>query len=238
MGSCWACWTWTVPARRASMKPTGRGWKNLRLSCWRRRLKTPGGSQLLPRQPFVGFQILRARLGDHFARQRGAGRILVPVEGLEVIADELLVEAGLALAGFIFAGGPEARGIGRQHLVDQDELALEETKFKLRVRYDDAALAGVIAAGLVDLQAQVARLRGDGVTDDLLRALERDVLVVAFLGLGGRREDRFGQLGGFRQSGGQLDAADRLRLLVFLPARAAEITAHDAFDGERLGLLH
>ena len=52
------------------------------------------------------------------------------------------------------------------------------------------------------------------------------------------REDRLGQLAGFLQAGRQLDAADGLRFLVFLPARAGEVAAHDAFDGQRFRLFH
>ncbi len=44
-----------------------------------------------------------------------------------------------------------------------------------------------------------------------------------------------GKLVGLFQSRRQLDAADRARRFVFLPARAGEIAACDALDGEHLG---
>ena len=54
----------------------------------------------------------------------GAGRLLVPVERLEVVAHELLVEGGRADALAVGVGGPEARGVRRQHLVDQHQLTV------------------------------------------------------------------------------------------------------------------
>ena len=45
---------------------------------------------------------------------------LVPVERLELVAHELLVEARLALAGLVVVRRPEARRVGREHLVDED----------------------------------------------------------------------------------------------------------------------
>ncbi len=54
--------------------------------------------------------------------------------------------------------------------------------------------------------------------------------MVAHCRLGGRRVNRRGQLGGVLQPGGQLDAAHRLVVLVFLPAAARQIAAHHRFD--------
>jgi len=56
-------------------------------------------------------------------------------------------------------------------------------------------------------------------------------------GLGGGGEDRLGQFGRLRQAGRQPEAADRLPRAVFFPARAGEVAAHDAFDGERAGFF-
>ena len=53
-----------------------------------------------------------------------AGAGLVELDVFEVVADELLVETFLIAAGLVLVGGPEARGIGREHLVDQDYLAV------------------------------------------------------------------------------------------------------------------
>ncbi len=61
-----------------------------------------------------------------------------------------------------------------------------------------------------------------------------DVLVVARLGLGRRREDRLRQLVGLGEPGGQRVPADLAGGAVVLPARSGEIAANDAFDREHL----
>ena len=60
------------------------------------------------------------------------------------------------------------------------------------------------------------------------------LVMLAGLGLGGRREDGLGQLAGVFQAGGQRHAADRLRRLVFLPAAAGQVAAHNGLDRNRL----
>ena len=174
--------------------------------------------QFLPGQPFVGFQIFCAGFGNDIGREHGAGRGFVPSERFEVVADELFVEARLAAARLILVGGPETRGIRRHYFVNQNQFAVAQTKFELGVGDDDATLASVITSGLVNLQAQIPRLGRQFGANDFLRLLERNVFVMSGLGFGGRREDGFGQFGGFGQASRELDAADHLRLLIFLPA--------------------
>ena len=53
-------------------------------------------------------------------------------------------------------------------------------------------------------------------------------------GLGGGREDGRGQLGSVGQTRGQRHTTHRLAGLVFLPAAASQVTAHDRLDGNRL----
>src|SRR5262245_226564 len=72
----------------------------------------------LSRQPLVSFQVLCLRFCDDLARQHWPGRFLVPIERLEIIADKLLVETRLAFARFVFIGGPKARRIGSQQLIN------------------------------------------------------------------------------------------------------------------------
>src|SRR5688572_2329910 len=61
-----------------------------------------GGRVQLPAgQPAEGVEILRARVFDDVRWQRGDGRLLVPVDRLEVVAHVLLVEAWLRAAGRI-----------------------------------------------------------------------------------------------------------------------------------------
>ena len=66
---------------------------------------------------------------------------------------------------------------------------------------------------------------------------DRDVFIVAGFGLRRGREDRLGQFAGFLQPGRERDAADGLGLLIFLPARAGEVAAHDALDRQHPQLL-
>ena len=161
----------------------------------------------------------------------------IPV-GFEPIADELFVVARLNLALLVAGGGPETAGVGREALVDQRNLTIDDTKLELGVGDDDATGRGVLGSGLVDLEGQVANLRGDVLTHDLAATLERNVLVVvADLGLRGRREQRLGELGGLGQTLGQLNAADGAVLVIGLLARTGQITADDALDRNRLGLL-
>ena len=74
--------------------------------------------------------------------------------------------------------------------------------------------------------------------DDLAGARFADVLVVAGLGLGRRREDRLRQPVRLAQASRQRNAANCAGFAVILPARAGEISARDAFDRQRLGLPH
>jgi hypothetical protein len=50
-------------------------------------------------------------------------------------------------------GGPEARGVGREHFINQDQFTVEQAELKLRIRDDDAAFAGVGAGSGVNLEA-------------------------------------------------------------------------------------
>ena len=68
----------------------------------------------------------------------------------------LFVETGLAAAGRVLVGGPEPRGIGRQNLVNQNQLTVEQAKLELGVRDDDAALPGVGAGFSVNPQTRRA----------------------------------------------------------------------------------
>ena len=142
-------------------------------------------SELLPRQPLVGFEVFGGGLGDDVGGEHGAGWGFVPVEGFEVVADELLVEAGLATAGGVLVGGPEARGVGGEDFVYEDQPSVAHAELELGVGDDDAALAGVVAAGAVEGEAEVAGLRGEVGADDAGGFGEGDVFVVPGLGLGG-----------------------------------------------------
>ncbi len=145
------------------------------------------------------------------------------------------------MPGCVAVGRPEARGVGRQHLVGEDDLgAGVAAELELGVGEDDPALGRVLGAARVDLDRDPPQLLHQRpVADDLGGAVEVDVLVVvADLGLGRRGEDRLRQLVGLEQVGRQLDPADRAAVLVFLPARAGEVAAHDALDRVHLQPPH
>src|SRR3990170_13900 len=156
--------------------------------------------------------VLLAGLRRHLGRKLRRRRRAVPAGFGQVIADVLLVEAGLHLPGPVLIGGPEAARVRRQALVDQDHLVVQPAELELRVGDDDAALAGVVPPEAVYGQGA----QGDGVgglfADKLRGLLERDVLVVALIGLRGRGEYRLEQLLRFLQPLRELDAAEAARL--------------------------
>jgi len=78
----------------------------------------------------------------------------------------------------------------------------------------------------------------DSFTDQRGALGEGNVFVVAGLRLGGRCENRLGQLVAFAQAGRKRDAADGSLRLVFLPAGAGQIAARYAFDVDHFGALH
>ena len=161
----------------------------------------------------------------------------VPV-GLKPIADVLLVVAGLNLAGLVAICGPEAAGVRGEALIDQGKLALDEAKLELGVSDDDATGRSIVCSSIVNLKSRAAKLLGNVVADELLAAIERDVLVVITeLGLGGGRKDGLRNLRGLVQTLGQVDAADGAVLVVGLLARASQVAANDGLDGNGVGLL-
>src|SRR3989304_10476211 len=97
--------------------------------------------------------VLPAGLRRSLGGQLGPRRRPVPADLGQVIADVLLVEAGLHLPGPVLVGGPEAARVRRQALVDEDNLGqtparlgvVQPAELDLRVGDDDAALAGVVA---------------------------------------------------------------------------------------------
>ena len=84
-----------------------------------------------------------------------------------------------------------------------------EAEFELGVGDDDALGRGIIGCGLVQLDTDAANLVGQLGADALLHLGEADVLVVfAQLGLGRRRENRLGQLGGLLPIPGGIGGID------------------------------
>jgi len=52
----------------------------------------------LPGQPGQRFDVFFSGFADDFVGENGSGRSFVPIEGLEVVADELFIEARLRFA--------------------------------------------------------------------------------------------------------------------------------------------
>ena len=79
---------------------------------------------------------------------------------------------------------------------------------------------------------------GEIVAQQRGHVLETDILVVAGLRFGRRREDGFRQFVAFPQPGRQFDPADCAVRLVLLPTGARDVSAGDAFHLDHVGALH
>ncbi len=80
--------------------------------------------------------------------------------GAQPIAHVLLVVAWLNLA-LLIGVRPETARIGREALVDERNLAVDDTELELRIGNDDAARGRILGGGGVDLQRQIANLLGN-----------------------------------------------------------------------------
>src|SRR4029079_881844 len=135
-------------------------------------------------------------------RQRRGRGVAVPAAGaalgVEVVAQRLLVEAGLRRAGLVNIRRPEPRTVGGHHLIDQDDAAAAvAAEFEFGVGDDDAVLAADLLRGIIERSRHALERLGDLGAEDFADARDRDVLVVAGLGLGGRAENRRLQLFAF-----------------------------------------
>ena len=180
--------------------------------------------------------VLGRGLGNHIDGQGRRGGRLAPVEGLEVVAHELLVEARRTDAFLVLVDGPEPGGVGGEHLIHEvQHTVLVKPEFKLGVGHDDALLQGVGRGLVVEGQADATNLVGMLLANACHHLLKRDVLVVgAHLGLVGRREDGLGQSRSHREPLGQCDATDCARGLVILPAATNQVATHHGLDGKWL----
>src|SRR6266566_2193126 len=87
-------------------------------------------SQRFAGQSLVSFEVLGLALRYYVGRQHGSGRRFVPIEGFEVITDELFVETRLAFARLILVRGPETGGIGSKEFINQNKFAVEQAEFE------------------------------------------------------------------------------------------------------------
>src|ERR1700722_19168532 len=193
-----------------------------------------------PRDPPIGFEIAFAG-GLHDAWGQGRGRrIAVPAAGaaldVEIIAQRLLVETRLRLAGRVDIRRPEPRTVGGHHLVDQDDMAvLVAAEFEFGVGDDDALVAAEFFTERIDGPRHAFQRVGDLIAEDLAHPRNRDVLVVTGFGLGRRAEDRGLEFRAFDKAGREFLAGERAVGGVFLPRRARQIAADHAFDRKYRG---
>src|SRR4029077_18564524 len=107
-----------------------------------RPLGQPSLGERNSRQACERVAVLFAGARDDLGWQFRSRPLLVAVTRPQGVAYELLVEARRAHARAIAVRGPEARGVRRQHLVDEGQCALlVEAEFELGVGDDDAAAA-------------------------------------------------------------------------------------------------
>src|SRR5690606_1747311 len=194
--------------------------------------------QVVPRQALKYSQVALRRRVDDLLRQRRrrwlAGPASLGDEGIEVVPNRLLVQRRLRPAGDVALPRPESGRVRGQHLVDQEERAVRGVpELELRVRNDDVRLGRDDLASLVEREAQATEGAGERVAEPLPHGVERDVLVVALLGLGGRGEDRRVEALALDQAGRQRLARQGAAPPVLGPGRAGEVAADHAFDRDR-----
>src|ERR1700726_1732551 len=107
----------------------------------------------------ICFPVFVPRSSDNFRRKSGPWGLLVPTDALEIIADILLVEGRLGIARRVLIARPEARRIGREGLINPNELVADQPQFKFCVGNDDAARRGVLNSTSVNGEARIAQAR-------------------------------------------------------------------------------
>ena len=170
----------------------------------------------------VGFRYFARVAATTSAGSSGPGRLLVPPDAFEVVANILFVKRGLRAAGLVAVRGPEPGRIRRQGLIDPDQLIVRQAEFEFRVCQDDPARLGIGSRASINFQTDGANLFGKFPADSRCRFVKRNILVVAGGGLGGRRENRFRQPFGFAQPRRQRNSADFSRGAIILPSRARQ----------------
>src|SRR5207253_8958165 len=195
-------------------------------------------SQVLSHDALVRLAVALARALHHVRWKGGCGRLLVPAALHEEIAHVLLVERGRRAAGLVHLGVPVARGVRGQDLVDQRDAAVEHPELELRVGEDEALRGSVVVGEPVERERESLEVPGELGADHARELRAADVLVVARLGLRGRREDRLGELLRLDERLWKLLARDRAERFVFGPGGTGDVAAGDALDVDALAVLH
>jgi hypothetical protein len=132
---------------------------------------------------------------------------------------------------------PEPRGIGSQHLVNQNELTIKLTKLEFRIGDDDATLAGVISREVINFEACCSRAFRDVGAYDVGGLFERNVLVMPCFGFGAGVKIGSGSSDdSLRPAGNLIPQTVWFWRYSFQP-EPARYPAHDTFDRERFGFF-
>src|SRR5438874_5252759 len=99
-------------------------------------------------------------------RQRRRRRRLLPIEGFEIIADKLFVEARRTSPSNVLIGRPETRRIRRQTFVNQNQFAVYNSKFEFSVGNNNSVPSGMVPALCINLHAEGSRAIGDAVASN------------------------------------------------------------------------
>ena len=111
-------------------------------------------------------------------------------------------------------------------------------QLELRVGQDDPGAGASLRGEPVEGDRDPLRLRQHVRAHDLGGLVAGDVLVVAFLRLGRRREDRPRQGLGLAEPGREPVPTHRTGVAVVAPPAAGEVAAHHALDGQHLEPPH
>src|SRR5262252_5926819 len=95
------------------------------------------------RQPVESFQVFGLRTFDNIVGKARRRRLFVPADGLEMVANKLLVKRWLGATRFPGRRIPESRRVWRQHLIGKDDLVTDSSKFEFRVCKDQPARFGM-----------------------------------------------------------------------------------------------
>src|SRR6185503_10003708 len=138
---------------------------------------------------------------------------------------ELLVIRSGRRTGLVRGGVPVARGVGRERLVDEDDLAVAHAELELRVGEDESLPQRVLVRRAVELEGDALELLREIAPHRSGKLGARDVLVVPreLLRRGG--EDRFGEPLRLDEADRELLARDGAESFVFVPSRPADVAA-------------
>src|SRR5215469_7624615 len=200
------------------------------------------GAQLLRQftagQNAVRLPVLLSSGVDYLRWQLRPWRGFGPAHPFEVIPHKLFVKGSLRSTGRVVCGGPEARRVWRQRLVNPNQFVIRQAELEFCVGDDNSARLGMRHSALVELQANGANLPRNFLADHLLRLLKRDIFIVPAHGLRRGCENRFWQPPRFEQPVRERNAANSSGGAVILPSRARDVSPHHALNRQRVRLSH